>query len=64
LAGAVGSEDADMLFFKGTRKMISGKQIYTILASNIAISAPRRRTPESEHQGGYRIFSANASGPC
>jgi hypothetical protein len=39
LAGAVGPEVADMLFFKGTRIMISGKQIYTILASNIAISA-------------------------
>ena len=38
LAGAVGPEVADMLFFKGTRKMISGKQIYPILASNFAIS--------------------------
>src|SRR5712664_4008254 len=40
LAGALGPEVADMLSFKGTRIMISGQQIYTILASNIAISAP------------------------
>jgi len=42
LAGTVGSELADMFFFKGTGTMltmISGKQIYTILASGIATSA-------------------------
>jgi hypothetical protein len=38
--------------------MISRKQIYTILASNLAISAAAgRRNPGTK--GGYRIFSAN-----
>jgi hypothetical protein len=46
LTGAVVAEIGDMLFFKGTRKMISGKQIYTILASNTAMSAAAgRRNP-------------------
>src|SRR6202162_6422758 len=54
LAGAVGSEIADMLFFTGTGTvliMISGKQLYTILASNIAISVPAaagRRNPSTK----------------
>jgi len=64
LAGAVGSEVADMLFFKGTGTvliMISGKQIYTILASGIVISAlPDAGTPGTT-EGTFNAFRQSGS---
>src|SRR6266481_1784843 len=51
LAGGAGPEVTDMLFFTGTGTMtttISRKQIYTILASYVAMTAPagsRNRAP-------------------